>query len=110
MKDIRIGHQTLGSGHPPLVIAELSGTSSLSTCRVITLVDQGGQPSILGTALRIVAGKNFTDNFRRGATGNLWASLDVREGRITDVYAPVAGAAAVCAAAGVDDPWCNRVL
>jgi len=77
--------------HP--VIAELSGTSSLSTCRVITLVDQGGQPSILGTALRIVAGKNFTDNFRRGATGNLWASLDVREGRITDVYAPVAGAA-----------------
>ena len=26
------------------------------------------------------------------------------------VAAPAAGAAAVCAAAGVDDPWCNRVL
>lgn len=25
------------------------------------------------------------------------------------VAAPVAGAAAVCAAAGIDDPWCNRV-
>ena len=26
------------------------------------------------------------------------------------VAAPAAGAGAVCAAAGVDDPWCNRVL
>ena len=25
------------------------------------------------------------------------------------VAAPAAGAAAVCAAAGIDDPWCNRV-
>jgi len=25
------------------------------------------------------------------------------------VATPAAGAAAVCAAAGIDDPWCNRV-
>lgn len=41
----------------------------------------------------------------------VYETVEVGGRRLTrlKVTAPAAGAAAVCAAAGVDDPWCNRV-
>lgn len=42
----------------------------------------------------------------------VYESVEVSGRRLTrlKVMAPAAGAAAVCAAAGIDDPWCNRVV
>ncbi len=71
--------------HPE--IAALTGSSSLSTCRVTTLVGDDGAPSVLATAFRAVAGANATDNFVTGENGNLWASVDEAEGRITEAWA-----------------------
>ena len=41
----------------------------------------------------------------------VYEGVEVGGRRLTrlKVAAPAAGAAAVCAAAGIDDPWCNRV-
>ena len=41
----------------------------------------------------------------------VYEGVEVGGRRLTrlKVTAPAAGAAAVCAAAGIDDPWCNRV-
>ncbi|MDP3800586.1 MAG: SPOR domain-containing protein [Brevundimonas sp.] len=42
----------------------------------------------------------------------VYEGVEVGGRRLTrlKVRAPAAGAAAVCAAAGIDDPWCNRVV
>lgn len=71
--------------HPE--IAAMTASSSLSTCRVTTLVDDGGEPSVLSTAFRAIVGANETDNFVHGANGNLWASVDDNDGRITEAFA-----------------------
>lgn len=39
MNDIRIGHCTIGTGHPPLVIAELSGNHNGSLDRALEIVE-----------------------------------------------------------------------
>jgi len=70
--------------HPE--IAVLTGSSSLSTCRVTTLVGDDGEPSVLATAFRAVAGANATDNFVYGDNGNLWASVDETDGRLTEAW------------------------
>jgi len=71
---------------PHREIAEMTGSSALSTCRVTTLVGDDGEPSVLATALRVVVGTNATDNFVHGDNGNLWASVDEVEGRISDAF------------------------
>src|SRR5690606_20691728 len=35
---------------------------------------------------RIPVGKNMTDNFRHGVSGNLLGGIDVETGRVTQVY------------------------
>lgn len=42
----------------------------------------------------------------------VYEGVEVNGRRLTrlKVRAPAAGAAAVCAAAGIDDPWCNRLV
>jgi hypothetical protein len=42
----------------------------------------------------------------------VYENVEVSGRRLTrlKVTAPAAGAAAVCAAAGIDDPWCNRAV
>lgn len=72
--------------HPHPEIAALTGSSSLSTCRVTTLVGVDGEASVLATAFRAVAGDNATDNFVYGENGNLWASVDETDGRITEAW------------------------
>lgn len=66
--------------HPAL--AELSGTTALQTTRVITGVDDAGEPAILLAFQRLISGANVVDNFRRGRLGNLVAELSLDEGTI----------------------------
>lgn len=61
-------------------LAELSGTPALQTTRVITGVDDAGEPAILMAFQRLVSGANVVDNFRRGRLGNLVAELSLEDG------------------------------
>ena len=71
--------------HP--AIAALTGSTSLSTCRIFTVVDAEGRPSVLATAMRIIGSDGLTDNFVHGTAGNLWASVDLETGRIQEAFA-----------------------
>ncbi|PLW81527.1 hypothetical protein CWI75_14925 [Kineobactrum sediminis] len=75
--------QQVVDNHPE--IAELSGALGLQTMRIRTVVNDNGQPELLGALLRLISGDNVYDNFRGGATGNMLAVLDVSDGRIVEV-------------------------
>ncbi len=70
--------------HPAL--EALTGSPSLSTCRIATLVQADGSASLLSTACRLVQGDAVADNFVDGTTGNLWCSVDTASGRIVAAY------------------------
>lgn len=73
--------------HPEIVA--LSGSDSLSCLRVITYVDKNMKTRIIGTAMKLIAGKGVTDNYHKGQTGNIWASIDAASGRIGRAHGPV---------------------
>ncbi len=77
------------SAHPEL--AELTGSQALCTCRLFTRADRIGNVQLLGTVLRVVSGNSLIDNFEKGATGNLWCSVDPESGRILDAFSKPAG-------------------
>jgi hypothetical protein len=76
--------------HPALV--ELSGTETLQTTRVVTLVDRAGAPRILLACQKIVTGDSPFDNFHDGKTGNVVAEIDPATGRLGRVVGPAPGA------------------
>ena len=69
--------------HPSLT--RLSGTAALQTTRVVTFVDRRGTATILAAVLRIITGANIIDNFNFGASGNLIAHVNPRNGAIEEV-------------------------
>jgi hypothetical protein len=71
--------------HPAIVA--LTGSTSLSTCRIFTLADPEGRPSVLATAMRVIASGSLTDNFVHGTAGNLWASVELETGRMQEAFA-----------------------
>jgi hypothetical protein len=77
-------------GHRALV--KLSGTETLQTIRVITLVDGAGSPHIVFAAQKIVTGDSPADNLHDGRTGNAVAEVDPVSGRLGRVVGPAAGA------------------
>jgi len=56
----------------------------VSTARVIVLVTDEG-PLIHRAILRIVTGTNMTDNFAKGASGNLLGAVDLNRGTLTRI-------------------------
>jgi hypothetical protein len=77
-------------GHPALV--ELSGTETLQTTRVVTLVDRARTSRILLACQKIVTGDAPFDNFHDGKTGNAAAEIDPATGRLGRVVGPAPGA------------------
>lgn len=63
-------------------LIELSQTESLQTVRVWTGVDRYGESHILQAFLKIIVGKNLTDNLDSGKSGNLCASVDIANGTL----------------------------
>lgn len=80
--------------HPSLV--ELTGSSSLQTVRLVTLIDSGGQAKCLYAEWKLVVGDNVTDNFSGGRSGNLAASVALADGAVGPVQAPAPNGIGFC--------------
>lgn len=63
-------------------LSELSGTEVLQTMRVITGVDDSGEPAILLAFQKLIGNSNKADNFGIGRRGNLIAELSLDDGAI----------------------------
>lgn len=65
------------TNHP--AIADL-GSGALSTVRILTCLDEWGEPELIGAAMRMSVGENRTvDNFH---AGGIAAAVDLRNGRL----------------------------
>jgi hypothetical protein len=62
-------------------LARLSGSSALSTVRVLTCLD-AGTPRLLYAVLKIPVGASTTDNWQASASGNCIAAVDVERGTL----------------------------
>jgi hypothetical protein len=67
-------------------IVELTGSVALSTCRLLTQSDRSGASEVLATAIKVIDGENFVDNFDKGTKGNLWCNIDVATGKIIEAF------------------------
>lgn len=76
-------------------IAELTGSTSVSTVRVVTLIEDGSDPEIMGSHFRVIANDALTDNFNDWATGrpsgNILALPDLDTGIVTEAWGPEGG-------------------
>jgi len=63
-------------------LLELTGVEYLQTVRLTTLVDTDHRPHVIHSHCKLIAGSNVTDNFHGGVTGNLQASVDLRDGHL----------------------------
>jgi hypothetical protein len=66
-------------------LTRLSGSDTLQTLRVITLVEQATRVSVLAAALKVVAGDAVIDNFSNGATGNGTSAVDIETGKLAPI-------------------------
>ena len=73
-------------GHEEL--ARLSGTTHLQTTRIYTLLDRDGEPHLLQAFFKLIAGRNFVDNFAWGTTGNFIALPSLADGVFGPGLAP----------------------
>jgi hypothetical protein len=72
--------------HPDL--RRLSGTETVQTVRVLSLLGRGGAARVLRADLRVVMGDAVVDNWRDGTTGNAVAPVDRATGRLGDAIGP----------------------
>ena len=56
--------------------------NTLSTIRMIIVVDTCGRPDVAAAFWKVALEKNSTDNFARGAHGNLLADVDLNSGEV----------------------------
>jgi hypothetical protein len=69
-------------------LVELTGSSSLQTVRVVTLIDEDGKARCLYAEWKLVVGDNVMDNFSAGRNGNLAASVALADGAVGPAQAP----------------------
>jgi hypothetical protein len=60
----------------------LSGSRSLQSSRLYTLLDRDGEPHLLFGYFKLIAGSNAVDNFHYGKTGNLLCIPRLTDGRL----------------------------
>lgn len=75
--DIRIGVHTVGSGHPPFVIAEMSGNHNQSLKRALAIVEAAARAGAHALKLQTYTAETMTldlaeGDFRINDSGSLW--------------------------------------
>jgi hypothetical protein len=63
-------------------VTAISPSPALQTLRVVSFVDDQGEPHILASQWRLAGPQAATDNFRGGLSGNLLCNIDVETGRV----------------------------
>lgn len=84
IKDINIGHFTIGKNHRPFVIAEMSGNHNQSLDRALALVDAAGRAGVQALKLQTYTADTMTLNLREGAfsvedPNSLWVGKTLYE-------------------------------
>ena len=64
----------------------VSGTDTLQTLRIVTLLAKDGSVEILSGCLKVVMGDAVVDNIRGGETGNAVCDLGLKDGRLGEAY------------------------
>lgn len=77
MKEIRIGNRTIGSGHPPFVIAEMSGNHNQSLDRALEIVKAAARSGAHAFKIQTYTPDTMTLNLRNkdfmiGESNGLW--------------------------------------
>lgn len=70
--------------HPAIV--EFTEKQALQTVRIITYVNKRCEPDILYAAIKFVCGKNTTDHYLWGRSGNVFSFIDVQHGQVKPAY------------------------
>lgn len=84
MKEINIGHFTIGANHRPFVIAEMSGNHNQSLDRALALVDAAAKSGVQALKLQTYTADTMTLDIREGAfsvedPNSLWAGKSLYE-------------------------------
>lgn len=84
MKDIKIGHITIGENHPPFIIAEMSGNHNQSIDRALALVKAAAVAGAHALKLQTYTADTITINQRGGLfdindPNSLWAGKNLYE-------------------------------
>lgn len=66
-------------------LLEISSANGLSTARIVTAFTENRARVIFAVA-RLSAGANITDNFSRGASGNLAVAIDIATGTLSEAW------------------------
>jgi len=69
-------------------IQRLTGTQSLQTARISTWVNKRGNVEIYDVTHKLVLGKNITDNYDSGRSGNISSAVDPHTGTIIALLGP----------------------
>lgn len=74
---------------PNSKLANICGQAISSLRVTIGRTEKGLE--VISACWRIPVGKNMTDNFRHGVSGNLLGGIDIETGRVTQVYGRING-------------------
>ncbi|WP_339311018.1 pseudaminic acid synthase [Paenibacillus sp. FSL M7-0896] len=92
MKEIRIGNRTIGSGHPPFVIAEMSGNHNKSLDRALDIVKAAARAGAHAFKIQTYTPDTMTLNlqnkdFMIGDSNGLWKGKSLYE-LYAEAYTP----------------------
>lgn len=92
MKEIKIGNRTIGSGHPPFVIAEMSGNHNKSLDRALEIVKAAARAGAHAFKIQTYTPDTMTLNlqnkdFMIGETNGLWKGKSLYE-LYAEAYTP----------------------
>ena len=68
-------------------LRRLTGTDSLQTARITTWITKDGAFELYLTFFKFIIGKNISDNFSSGHTGNMIANIDPETGMLGEAIA-----------------------
>jgi N-acetylneuraminate synthase len=84
MNDIRIGKHSIGVGHPPFIIAEMSGNHDGELAKALDIVDAAADAGAQALKLQTYTADSMTLDLREGEffigdAGNLWQGRSLHE-------------------------------